>query len=73
MKLVVVSQWVRPVGGRLVGAVIMGLLQLDWSCFLVVAPQWRPTLPTRNSAVTSEFRRVDLLTFADVDPTSRGQ
>ena len=36
------------VGGRMVGEVIIGLLQLDRYSFLSVEPQWRPTLPTRS-------------------------
>ena len=62
-----------PVGGRIVGEVIIGLLQLDRHAFLSVDPQWRPTLPTRSGQVTGDFQMVDFLTFAGVDPTSRGQ
>jgi len=62
-----------PVGGLIVGEVIIGLLQLDRQCFLSVEPQWRPTLPTRGGEVTGDFRMIDFLTFAGVDPTSRGQ
>jgi heme peroxidase len=62
-----------PVGGRIVGEVIIGLLQLDRTSFLSVDPGWRPTLPTRSGKVTGEFRMVDFLTFAGVDPTARGQ
>ena len=62
-----------PVGGRMVGEVIIGLLQLDRYSFLSVEPQWRPTLPTRSGEITGDFRMVDFLTFAGVDPTSRGQ
>lgn len=62
-----------PVGGRLVGEVIIGLLQLDPQSFLAAAPRWRPTLPTRNGQVTGEFQMVDFLTFAGVDPGKRGQ
>ena len=62
-----------PVGGRIVGEVIIGLLQLDRHSFLSVKRQWRPTLPTRSGQVTGEFRMIDFLTFAGVDPTSRGQ
>jgi hypothetical protein len=61
-----------PVGGRIVGEVIIGLLQLDRGSFLSV-PGWRPTLPTRSGQVTGDFRMVDFRTVAGVDPTSRGQ
>jgi hypothetical protein len=33
---------------------------------------WKPTLPTINGQVTGEFRMIDFLAFAGVDPTSRG-
>lgn len=62
-----------PVGGRIVAEVLLGLLQLDPDSYLHAAPRWRPTLPTRTGPVTGDFRMVDLLSFAGVDPTSRGQ
>jgi hypothetical protein len=61
-----------PVGGRIVGEVIIGLLESDPGSFLS-RPAWTPELPTRSGAVTGDFRMVDFLTFAGVDPTSRGQ
>jgi hypothetical protein len=62
-----------PVGGRIVGEVIIGLLQTDPDAYLVQKPDWRPVLPARNGSVTGDFRMVDFLTFARVDPASRGQ
>jgi hypothetical protein len=58
-----------PVGGRIVGEVFIGLLELDPNSFLSVNPNWRPTLPSRTPG---QFGMVDLLTFARVDPVSRG-
>ncbi|HEY7485930.1 MAG TPA: heme peroxidase family protein [Streptosporangiaceae bacterium] len=60
------------VGARIVGEVFIGLLQLDPASYLSTNPSWIPTLP-RRSGGTGDFRLVDLLTFAQVDPTSRGQ
>jgi hypothetical protein len=62
-----------PVGGRIVAEVFLGLLQLDRDSYLNAQPRWRPTLPTRTGAVTGNFRMVDFLAFAGVDPASRGQ
>jgi Animal haem peroxidase len=61
-----------PVGGRIVGEVFIGLLQLDRDSYLWERG-WRPTLPTRSGRITQDFRMIDFLTFAGVDPTSRGQ
>jgi Animal haem peroxidase len=60
------------VGARIVGEVFIGLLQLDPLSYLNSNPNWTPTLP-RRSGGTGDFRMVDLLTFAGVDPDSRGQ
>ncbi len=60
-----------PVGGRIVAEVFLGMLQLDPASYLAADPFWRPTLPTRAGG--NEFRMVDLLTIAGVDPDSRGQ
>jgi hypothetical protein len=59
-----------PVGGTIVGEVIIGLLQLDSRSYLGSDPGWRPTLPQRDGRVTGEFRMVDFLTFAGVHPTA---
>ena len=62
-----------PVGGRIVGEVIIGLLELNRNSYLSRAPLWKPTLPTFNGPVTGDFRMIDFLAFAGVDPASRGQ
>ena len=56
-----------PVGGRIVGEVVIGLLQSDPASYLVQRPDWTPTLQNPGSA----FRMTDFLTFAGVDPASR--
>ena len=61
-----------PVGARIVAEVFLGVLQLDVFSYLN-QPRWRPTLPQRSAQVTGDFRMVDLLTYAKVDPASRGQ
>ncbi|HEY7712988.1 MAG TPA: heme peroxidase family protein [Candidatus Binatia bacterium] len=58
-----------PVGARVVAEVFIGLLQLDPECYLRVQPGWVPTL----GGTPQNFRMVDFLTFAEVDPASRGQ
>jgi hypothetical protein len=71
-EVMAAGQTLAGVGARIVGEVFIGLLQLDPTSFLATNPNWRPTLPRRSGAV-GDFRMVDLLTFARVDPTSRGQ
>jgi hypothetical protein len=60
------------VGGRIVAEVFIGLFQLDPDSYLSVQPDWLPTLPTEGGT-PERFRMIDFLTFAGVDPTSRGQ
>jgi hypothetical protein len=59
-----------PVGGRIIAEVIIGLLQSDPESYLSYDPRWRPTLPGRDRG---DFHMIDFLTFAGVDPASRGQ
>ena len=71
-----------PRGGRprgrhallhgIVAEVFIGLLQLDPDSYLSAQPEWAPTLPTHDGNPAS-FRMNDFLTFAGVDPGSRGQ
>jgi hypothetical protein len=58
-----------PVGGGIVAEVLVGLLQADPESYLASKPRWRPTLPAKSG----KFRMSDFLTFAGVDPQSRGQ
>jgi hypothetical protein len=71
-EIVAGGQTLAGVGARIVGEVFIGLLQLSPTSYLAANPNWRPTLPRRSGAA-GDFRMVDLLTFAGVDPTSRGQ
>jgi hypothetical protein len=58
------------VGARIIAEVFLALLALDEDSYLNARRTWRPTLPRRSSG---NFTMVDLLTFAGVDPASRGQ
>ena len=49
---------------------IVGLLQSDPDSYLAYDPRWRPSLPARSQG---DFRMIDFLTLAGVDPASRGQ
>jgi len=62
-----------PVGGRIVGEVLIGLLQLNRNSYLRANPAWRPTLFDRFGQQTDDFKMVDFLTFAGVAPAQRGQ
>jgi hypothetical protein len=64
------GQRLAGVGARIVGEVFLGLLALDEDSYLSENPRWRPSLPAR---VPGTFTMSDLLTFARVDPASRGQ
>jgi hypothetical protein len=50
-----------PVGGRIVGEVLVGILDADPESFRALVPAWRPTLP----AASAEFGLADLLTIGE--------
>jgi Animal haem peroxidase len=47
-----------PVGGRIVGEVLLGIMDADPESFRAVDPGWRPTLPSREAG---RFGLVDVL------------
>jgi hypothetical protein len=50
-----------PVGGRLVGEVLVGIVDADGESYRAVDPGWRPTLP---AAQAGHFGLADLLAFS---------
>lgn len=58
-----------PVGGRIVGETLLGLLRADPQSYLTLEPSWLPTLPARNGPAA--FDMVDLLTHAVPDQAKR--
>jgi hypothetical protein len=62
-----------PLGGRIVGEVIIGLLQTDPDSWVYQQPGWTPTLPNLVAGTNPgpNFRMTDFLRFAGVDPTTR--
>jgi hypothetical protein len=50
-----------PVGGRIVGDVLVGLVDYDPGSFRAVSPGWRPVLPAAREGT---FTLADLITFA---------
>ncbi len=63
------GQFLGPVGGRIVAETMIGLLQADPDSYLSRNPRWRPVL----GAGSADYRIVDFLRYARVDPDSRGQ
>lgn len=64
------GQHLGPVGGRIVGETLLGLLRADPQSYLNVEPAWVPTLPAR-SGDPRNFDMVDLLTYAVPDQATR--
>ena len=50
-----------PVGGRIVGEVLVGLIDSDPESYRTVDPGWKPTLP----ATAAEFGLADMLTIGE--------
>ena len=50
-----------PVGGRLVGEVLVGIVDADGESYRAVDPGWRPSLPATRAG---RFGLSDLLTFS---------
>jgi hypothetical protein len=42
------GEWLGPVGGRIVGDVLIGIIDSDPESFRGVDPSWKPTLPSRK-------------------------
>ena len=57
-----------PVGGRIVGEVFVNNLRNDPNSYINVDPSWVP-----SAGGGSSFRMKNFLTYAGVDPASRGQ
>ena len=67
-ELMASGEHLGPVGGRIVGEVFVNNLLNDPNSYLNVDPTWVPTLGGGSS-----FRMTNFLTYARVDPVSRGQ
>jgi hypothetical protein len=59
---------IGPVGGRIVGEVFVNNLRNDPNSYLNVDPSWEPI-----AGGGSSFQMTNFLTYARVDPASRGQ
>lgn len=60
-----------PVGGQIIADCYVGFMRSDENSFMSQDPDWTPTVETRAGDPAS-FDMVDFLTFAEVDPASRG-
>ncbi|MCU1678456.1 MAG: myeloperoxidase thyroid peroxidase cyclooxygenase catalytic subunit [Frankiales bacterium] len=69
-QVTAVGEHLGPVGGRIVGETLLGLLRADQQSYLTVDPTWLPTLPVRGTDPAS-FDMVDLLRFAVPDQAVR--
>jgi hypothetical protein len=61
-ELVAEGRSLGPVGGRIVGEVILGLLELDPRSWFSAEPRWTPTIPAADG--DGVIRMPDLVKFA---------
>jgi hypothetical protein len=62
------GEWLGPVGGRIVGEVLVAIVDGDGESYRVVDPGWRPTLP----AEPGRFGLADLLAFSATAAAAAG-
>ena len=67
-QLIESGEHLGPVGGRIVGEVFVNNLRNDPNSYFNVDPGWVP-----GAGGGSSFRMTHFLTYARVDPASRGQ
>jgi Animal haem peroxidase len=67
-ELMASGEHLGPVGGRIVGEVFVNNLRNDPNSYLNVDPSWEPI-----AGGGSSFQMTNFLTYARVDPASRGQ
>ena len=58
------GQRLGPIGGRIVGEVLIGIIEADPESFLAVDPAWTPSLPAREDG---RFGLADILAPPVVD------
>lgn len=64
------GQHLGPVGGRIVGETLLGLLRADPQSYFNLEPTWTPTLLTRHGD-PRKFDMVDLLNYAVPEQVTR--
>jgi hypothetical protein len=67
-ELMEAGEHLGPTGGRIVGEVFMNNLRNDSNSYLNADPGWVP-----NAGGGASFKMTNFLTYAQVDPASRGQ
>lgn len=60
-ELIAQGKHLGPVGGRIVGEVLLGLVELDPRSWFSLEPAWTPTIPIAD--VTKGLQMADLVRF----------